>query len=110
MVGVTRSMKSAGSRRTLATKYQRVRVTPPLFPIMGFCEAGTVWQRGRAGIGGGLLPLGIWTFCELKTYPSVSGEYCNAGRSRCSDVRRLEVETQLYLNHLNVKLNHLTLT
>ena len=87
---------------------------PSFISKYGFLsEAGTVWQRGRAGIGGGLLPLGIWTFLRAENSPQcfgLTGEYSNAGRSRCSDVRRLEVETQLYLNHLYVKLSHLILT
>ena len=114
-------------RRVQTHFSQRVRVTPPLFPSMGFCprrglfgngdgrelgedcyhwgfgcfrgvqthfshqiptrsrhpsfiskygflsEAGTVWQRGRAGIGEDCYHWGFGYFCELKTHPSVLG-------------------------------------
>ena len=43
---------------------------PSFISKYGFlAEAGTVWQRGRAGIGGGLLPLGIWTFLRAENSP-----------------------------------------
>ena len=74
IVGVTRSMKSAGSRRILATKYQRVRVTPPLFPSMDFCPRRGLFGNGDGReLGEDCYHWGFGHFCELKTHPSVLG-------------------------------------